>query len=264
MVGRWRMLVPALLAAAALPLLHGEAGQTAGLGPRPIRVDGHYAEVWGQARKTVLLLPHGGWAGDGPGGVRELRPAARRFVAMGWRALTVSYANGAAGLETVAAGWREATRTGPACVYGESSGAHWALMLATRDRSVHCVAAAAAPTDLTTWPADIPSRGIRRMAFRLRTAAFGRRREELARLSPALHWPRDGCTRLVQVSADNDPIVPPDQATELQRRAPGSTLVRLGAGGAPWVHSRVDAVALEGSWSAVRRTFEAAPPNGCG
>src|SRR3954447_19246765 len=121
MVGRWRMLVPALLTAAALPLLHGEAGQTAELGPRPIRVDGHYAEVWGHARKTVLLLPHGGWAGDGPGGVRELRPAARRFVAMGWRALTVSYAIGAAGLETVAAGWREATRTGPACVYGESS-----------------------------------------------------------------------------------------------------------------------------------------------
>ena len=262
MVGRWRMLIPALLTAAVLPALHGGAGRAAVAGPHATSIDGHYAEVWGHGRKTVLLLPHGGWAGDGPGGVRRLRGAAQRVVAMGWRALTLSYANGAAGLDTVAAGWREATRAGPACVYGESSGAHWALMLAERDRSVHCVVAAAAPTDLTTWPRDVPSRPIRRIAYRLRAAAFGRRRDVLARFSPALHWPSDGCTRLLQLIADGDGVIPPDQARELQRHAPGSGLFRLRAGPAPWVHSRVNPGDLDAAWAAMRRTFDA--PSRCG
>src|SRR3954451_11090202 len=130
----WRLAILAGLAVLAGGC--GESAAPAADGPRATQVEGHYAETWGAGPRTVLLLPHGGWAADGPGGVRALRPTARRFVAMGWRTLTTSYAPGRRGLATVAAAWREASRSGPACVYGESSGGHWALELAARDRSV--------------------------------------------------------------------------------------------------------------------------------
>jgi acetyl esterase/lipase len=239
----------------------GDSAPAAG-GPRPTRVAGHYAELWGDGARTVLLLPHGGWAADGPAGVQKLRPVARRFVAMGWRALTLSYAPGRAGLATVAAGWRTASRGGRACVYGESSGAHWALVLAARDRGVRCVVAAAAPTDLVTWPGQIRSRGARQVAVRLRAAAFGRRRGVLERYSPALRWPRGDCAQVLLLTARNDPIIPLAQARELRRRATHSTLVRLRAGTSAWVHSRVRADDLEASWEAVRRVLDA-PAGAC-
>jgi fermentation-respiration switch protein FrsA (DUF1100 family) len=259
-----RVVAAGPLLALALAAAGCGASAPAAEGPRATRVAGHYAEVWGRGTRTVLLLPHGGWAADGPGGVRALRPVARRFVAMGWRALTTSYAPGTAGLATVAAGWRAASRAGPACVYGESSGAHWALVLATRNRAVRCVVAAAAPTDLVTWPGQIRSRGARRAALRLRAAAFGHRRPALERFSPAQQWPRDDCVRLLLLTARNDRIIPLAQARELQRRARHSTLVRLRAGPARWVHSRVRAGDLEASWRAVQRLLDdRAPLSGC-
>jgi fermentation-respiration switch protein FrsA (DUF1100 family) len=183
---------------------------------------------------------------------------------MGWRALTTSYAPGTAGLATVTAGWRAATRNGPACVYGESSGAHWALELATRERGVGCVVAAAAPTDLVTWPGQIRSRGARRVALRLRAAAFGHHRAALARFSPATQWPAGDCVRLLLLTARNDQIIPLAQARELLARARHGELVRLRAGRAPWVHSRVRARDLEASWRTVRRMLDdRAPLSGC-
>src|SRR4051812_45981448 len=157
------MLAPVLLAAAAL----GAGGPTA------TTIAGQYAEVWGHGSQTVLLLPRGGWKGDGPASVGALRPTARRFVAMGWRAITASYAPGADGLASVTAAGQVAGGDGRACVYGESSGAPWALMPATRQRTVRCVIAAAAPTDLVTWPGQLPPGAGRFEAVRLRNTAFG-------------------------------------------------------------------------------------------
>jgi fermentation-respiration switch protein FrsA (DUF1100 family) len=192
-----------------------------------------------------------------------LRPVARRFVAMGWRALTTSYANGPAGIATVADAWREASARGPACVYGESSGAHWALVLAARDPAVRCVVAAAGPTDLVTWPQQL--RGpIRGEARRLRTAAFGADPAVLERWSPAASWPAHDCVRLLLLTARNDPIVPYAQAQELQRRASHSTLIQMRPGPIQWVHSKVRAGDLEAAWHAVRDQLDdPGAPGGC-
>jgi hypothetical protein len=268
-----RLAPPVVVAAALLVLaLSGCASAPAAdpvappprVGPHALLVAGHYAELWSRpgARGTVLLLPHAGWAANGSGAVRDLRRAARHFVAMGYRALSISYAPGMRGLQSVAAGWRIARRHGPACVYGESSGAHWALVLATRDRSVRCVIAAAAPTDLVSWPAEIRSRGVRRVAVQLRDAAFGTRRRTLERYSPVDQWPRDGCARLLLITARNDQIVPLAQARELQDRVPRAQIVRQRAGTAKWVHSSVRPGDLAASWRTVRRLL-AAPPARC-
>src|SRR5204862_2362707 len=132
-----------------------------------------------------------------PAPVRALRPVARRFVAMGWRTLTTSYANGSAGLGTVRAAWRASRAS---CVYGESSGAHWALLLAARDPGVRCVIAAAAPTDLVTWPRELRA-AIRPEALRLRAAAFGRSAAALRRFSPVQQPPRGDCARVLLLTA---------------------------------------------------------------
>src|SRR4051812_6344835 len=178
---RTRAVATGLLVAA---LVGCGSSEPASNGPRPASVAGHYAELWGHGPRTVLLLPKGGWNADGPGAVRALRPVARRFVALGWRAMTTSYANGTAGLQTVRAAWRIAHAS---CVYGESSGAHWALLLAARDPDVRCVIAAAAPTDLVTWPRELLP-AMRPEALRLRGASFGRSGAALRRWSPARQW----------------------------------------------------------------------------
>jgi pimeloyl-ACP methyl ester carboxylesterase len=175
---------------------------------------------------------------------------------MGWRALTTSYAPGRRGLATVTAAWREASRTGPACVYGESSGGHWALELAARDRGVGCVIAAAAPTDLVSWPGQIRSRGARAEALRLRAAAFGLGRSTYERYSPALRWPADACARVLLLNADEDPILPLAQAREMLAHAPHATLLRLRAGAAAWVHSGVRPDDLVAAWARVRRVLD--------
>ena len=227
--------------------------------PRATTIAGHYAELAGSGAGTVLLLPPGGWQGDGPGAVKLLRPTARRFAGLGWRTITLSYANGAAGLSTVKAAWRQARAAGPACVYGESSGGHWALTLAARDRGVRCVIAAAAPTELIDWPRELRNPEARAEAIRLRDAAFGDSPAAWRRASPALAWPAGNCARVLLLNATNDPIVPLAQADALRDRAGNATLVRLHAGTRPWVHSRVDAADLRAGWRAVGRLLRARP-----
>ena len=234
-----------------------------------MRVGREYAELVspaaGPVRGTMLLFHRGGWAAEGPAAVRALRPMAERFRSWGWRTLTSTYRNGRAGLADVLATFDyTARRYGPepVCAYGESSGGYWALVLAERRPLLRCVIAAAAPTDLAAWAAEVGNPATRAYVRRTLPAVFGRGRAALARASPARSWRPGMRVRVLLMYADDDPLVPLAQGTAMHRRAGGSVLLRLPAGRAAWVHARpprpgaaggVDARALATDYETIRR-----------
>lgn len=78
-----------------------------------------------------------GWSGHNRQAQDELlKSPGSLFLARGWRVVSIDYNEGAAGLQDVLnATGAELARTsgdGPVCIYGESSGAHLALVAASR------------------------------------------------------------------------------------------------------------------------------------
>lgn len=113
----------------------------------------------GPARGTMVLVHAGGWAGhDGYAQEELLKNPGNLFLARGWRVVSVDYEEGAGGLQDVlnVAGSELArgSSTGPLCIYGESSGAHLALMAAARMRAIDCVIGVGTPTDLHLYTAE--------------------------------------------------------------------------------------------------------------
>jgi acetyl esterase/lipase len=131
----------------------------------------------------------------------------------------------------------------PICAWGQSAGAHMALMLAIRRPEVACVVSEAAPTELQRLDAD-----LRRRAH----DAFGR---ELARWSPAFYRL---LTPTLLEQATNDRLIPFGQLAAMQRTAPQSEALVLSAGTAPWIHSRVDPRRLTHAHVVERRFLRAA------
>ena len=117
------------------------------------------ADPAGPARGTMIMVHAGGWAGHDAHsqGLLMDRPGAQ-LVAQGWRVVSLDYNEGTAGLQDVldAAGAELArgSSTGPLCLYGESAGAHLALVAASRLRAIDCVIALGAPTDLMLYESD--------------------------------------------------------------------------------------------------------------
>ena len=113
----------------------------------------------GPARGTMILVHAGGWAGhDGYAQGELLKDPGNLFLARGWRVVSIDYEEGAGGLQDVlnAAGAELArgSSSGPVCVYGESSGAHLAVMAAARLRAIDCVIGVGTPTDLHLYTAE--------------------------------------------------------------------------------------------------------------
>ena len=113
----------------------------------------------GPARGTMILVHAGGWAGhDGYAQEELLKNPGSLFLARGWRVVSIDYEEGAGGLHDVlnAAGAELARNTsaGPLCIYGESSGAHLALLAAARLRAIDCVVGVGTPTDLHLYTAE--------------------------------------------------------------------------------------------------------------
>ncbi|HWI07018.1 MAG TPA: hypothetical protein VNT54_05830 [Solirubrobacteraceae bacterium] len=113
----------------------------------------------GPARGTMILVHAGGWAGhDGYAQDELLKNPGDLFLARGWRVVSIDYEEGAAGLQDVlnVAGAELARNTsaGPLCIYGESSGAHLALMAAAKLRAIDCVVGVGTPTDLHLYTAE--------------------------------------------------------------------------------------------------------------
>lgn len=105
---------------------------------------------------TLIMVHAGGWAGHDSHAQRLLmdRPG-ELLLARGWRVVSVDYHEGQAGLQDVldAAG-SELARiddNGPVCIYGESAGAHLALVAAERLRAIDCVVGLGTPTDLALY-----------------------------------------------------------------------------------------------------------------
>lgn len=114
------------------------------------------ADPSGPARGTIIIVHAGGWAGhDGYAQNELMKYPGDLFLARGWRVVSIDYEEGAAGLQDVlnTAGAELARRTsdGPLCIYGESSGAHLALMAAARLRAIDCVIGLGGPTDLKQY-----------------------------------------------------------------------------------------------------------------
>jgi acetyl esterase/lipase len=113
----------------------------------------------GNVRGTVVMVHAGGWAGHDANAQRILfEHPGDVFTARGWRVVSIDYDEGTAGLgDVLNAVGEELSRNsggGPTCIYGESAGAHLALVAAARLTAIDCVIGLGTPTDLALYESD--------------------------------------------------------------------------------------------------------------
>lgn len=208
------------------------------------------ADPAGRARGTMILVHAGGWAGHDAHAQRLLmeRPG-QLLLASGWRVVSLDYEEGTAGLQDVldAAG-KELQRNstdGPICIYGESAGAHLALVAAKRLRSIDCVIGLGAPTDLSLYESEAaasPDLRLKLVASQI-DRFFGstsaqRAPWNLVSLAPSIH-----ADVLLMREADDD-VVSAQHDAGFRAARPTTQLVDLQAGnrgdpGAQFVHGTV-------------------------
>jgi acetyl esterase/lipase len=114
-------------------------------------------------RGTMLMVHGGGWQGPGAKSQKFLmEQPGNMLVERGWRVVSLDYNAGTQGIIDVlnAAGQELGGAEGNLlCLYGESSGAQIALVVASRLKAVDCVIAAGAPTDFHVYMAEARSSG---------------------------------------------------------------------------------------------------------
>lgn len=194
------------------------------------------ADPAGPARGTMILVHGGGWAGHDAELQNELlKSPGDLFVARGWRVVSVDYNEGAAGLQDVldVAGAELARRSsdGPLCIYGESAGAHLALMAASRLRAIDCVIGLGAPTDLYQYTVEAAASSDERL--KLVSSQIGRlfgttaattSAWNLVALAPAFQ------ADVLLVHEADDELVNASHAQRFQAARPTTQLVELAAG----------------------------------
>jgi acetyl esterase/lipase len=186
-------------------------------------------------RGTMVMVHGGGWAGpDERAQKLLLEQPGKLLVARGWRTVSVDYREGEAGvqdvLDTIGAELAKPTG-GLLCLYGESAGAHLALVAAARLAAVDCVIAAGAPTDFQAYTAEATASGD---AKRLRVAkaidaAFGTTPQELIPWEPARFADGLHADVLLLRQAD-DVFIPPAQVDSFVRARPTTQVATLEAG----------------------------------
>jgi acetyl esterase/lipase len=200
------------------------------------------------ARGGMLLIHGGAWRLHGPGSVRDLRPDAARFAALGLRTAIPDYHPLARSLPDVVAAYDALAAHLPAgapiCALGHSSGGQLALLLALRRPALRCVIAVAAPTDLANLAAD-GSRTVARYA----RSAWVSSRGGLAGHSPVslarrLHVP------VLLAGLVDDPIVSFRQQLRMFSAYPRARLIPVRRGAVPFVHGAGDADDLATLWAA--------------
>jgi pimeloyl-ACP methyl ester carboxylesterase len=204
----------------------------------------HSAKAGKSHHATVVLIHGGTWIHTGAAAMAPLRATASRFQRYGYRTVNLDYRPGPEGLEDVEAivdAQHRARPDEPVCVYGESAGGHWALMLAAVRPYVGCVIAAAAPTDLTSglgaWLAD-------RVDF-----VFS---GDAGMYSPIRYAGKIGADVLLAYGAD-DGYVPPAQGAGMASRLRSSKLDVLAAGDRDWIHGTASQAAIRHLHSLERR-----------
>lgn len=153
----------------------------------------------GFVRGTMIMIHAGGWAGHDAHAqdVLMTTPGAL-LLQRGWRVVSIDCDEGVEGLQDIlnAAGSELARRSGdgPLCLYGESAGAHLALVAASRLRAVDCVVGLGPPTDLALSETDGSASAdaqVRLIASRMSrffgTAAAEIASWDLVSLAPRIH-----------------------------------------------------------------------------
>ena len=187
-------------------------------------------------RGTMIMVHAGGWAGHDAHAQKLLmdRPG-ELLLARGWRVVSIDYEEGQAGLQDVldAAG-SELSRigdNGPVCIYGESAGAHLALVAAERLRAIDCVIGLGTPTDLPlyTTEADTSLDGRLKLVASQIRRLFGDTLEALApwnlvSLAPRIH------SDVLLVREGDDVIVSAEHDARFRAARPTTQTLSLEAG----------------------------------
>lgn len=194
------------------------------------------ADPSGPARGTMILVHAGGWAGhDGWAQNQLFNNPGDLFLARGWRVVSIDYEEGTAGLQDVlnAAGTELARRTsdGPLCIYGESSGAHLAVMAAARLRAIDCVIGLGTPTDLHqyTLEADASSDERVKLVSSQIKRLFGATAESLAPWSLVSLAPSIRADVLL-IHEFDDALVPALHGQRVRDARPTAQLIELEPG----------------------------------
>lgn len=208
---------------------------------------------------TVVMVP-----GSGFNGARAANAARMSFKIASWRTWgfrtkVAPYRAGKAGYLDVLRAVRSARRSAPAlpvCVYGESSGATFALLLAARTPGVDCVIALAAPTDQETL-ARASARRARHLGATMWPRRFGPADADDA-WEPYDVWGARAVAvpTLLAYSAGDD-VVPPQQGELLATVAPQAELRLLRSGRHRFVHAPVDPADFVRTRRAARALVEA-------
>ena len=204
------------------------------------------ADPAGRAPRGTMIMVHaGGWAGHDGNAQRLLmdRPG-DLLLARGWRVVSLDYEEGTAGLQDVlnSAGSELARMgpNGPVCIYGESSGAHLALVAAARLRAIDCVVGLGTPTDLPLYETEAAASADERvkLAASQMTRFFGAALGEMAPwnlvgLAPSIH-----ADVLLMREAD-DQMVSAQHVTNFVAGRPTTQTVDLESGANGFVHGTV-------------------------
>ncbi|MEA2234464.1 MAG: hypothetical protein QOD83_4280 [Solirubrobacteraceae bacterium] len=216
----------------------------------------------GVARATMILIHGGGWAGHSALGQELLmkRPG-DLLLKRGWRIVSIDYNEGAAGLgdvlNAVDAEVARRTSNGPLCIYGESSGAHLALVAASRLRAIiDCVIGVGTPTDLNLYGAKGPvaDAQIRVLESRIRRF-FGTTTAELAAWNPVSLAPSIDADVLLMREAD-DHLVSVDHSERFKAARPATRTIELESGdptdpSAAFLHGTVSDIGRAHYFSAI-------------
>jgi dienelactone hydrolase len=193
-----------------------------------------YTVTTGSGPDVVVAIHGGGWSVTGRSVTDDLAMRTGRFARWGDTVVSTDYAPGGAGLADVLATYDAARAARPSariCLYGESAGGQWALMVAALRPTVDCVIAAAAPADLVASSPTLAPYVLR---------AFG---SQLSRYSPSTFASRIAAPILLEYATD-DVLVPPSQGTLVQSAAPDAATVLLRPGTRAWVHTAVSKATL--------------------
>jgi dipeptidyl aminopeptidase/acylaminoacyl peptidase len=210
------------------------------------------------APRGIVLLIHGGaWTRVGREWVAGLRRDAARFRKAGFMTVNTDYRPGYRSLADVTAVYddlHERYPRTPICAFGESAGGHLSLMLSLRRRSLKCVVARAAPTDLVSLGGTVEAVSVADHA----AMVFGL--GDLVRWSPALQAERIH-SRVMLAYSPGDRFVPIAQGEEMARRLPSAKLVRAIPGeDVIFTHDMVTQASWKAYTTAERRFLAKAMP----
>ena len=203
--------------------------------PRPPVAVPVTADPAGPARATMVMVHAGGWAGhDARAQQLLMRSPGRLLRERGWRVVSIDYEAGTEGLrdiiDTVRSELARGTSDGPLCLYGESSGAHLALVAAAQVKAIDCVIGLGAPTDLPEYEATAASgsRNQRIVDAQMRKF-FGTSAAELAPWDPVSLAPSIGADVLLMREGDDDSVAA-SQSARFAAVHPATKTLTLPAG----------------------------------